>query len=463
MVTSRRFSSCLFLVLAVASLASVAEAQTTRTRAIVLSFEGWHADQARTAAVDGLSAAYDLITEQTAIDTAGQMGVDPATPEGMGAVVAQLHIELVVGGTVAGTGRSAETTVWVTDTQGNQLSTRTVRGPGTGRRGGTEIGNAALEACAEGVMSLHPVGPQPQPQPRIGPTEPVAQPQPQPEPEPEADPTYDIENEVAGESRGQRQDRERRARGGSEPSGPSMSGRWNQPIFRGLIGVDIRNRVASASPGADVNRFDADFAPTIQVLLETRPFAGQDDALRGLYAYAWTEVSAGLSYFPDAATYDTATMTMYGFDVGAGYAGTIAEIFELVGTIGFGMDGVGLSDLDRDTQPAHYPSAMIQYVRPGIQARIRLVPDYLILESTFGGRILVGAGDLNTFGAPSGGGIDWSLGLAGIIDPGFTWQVRFGYSGNYITYGDPGDGAPFLDSGVEEAWRILIGIGWAFR
>lgn len=463
MVNSRRFSSCLFVVslLLGASAASTAEAQTTRTRAIVLSFEGWHAEQARSAAVDGLSAAYDLITEQTAIDTAGSMGVDPATPEGMGAVVAQLHIELVVGGTVAGTGRTAETTVWVTDTQGNQLATRTVRGPGTGRRGGTEIGNSALEACAEAVMQLHPVGPQAQPEPQpepvvVGPT---------PEPEPEADPSYDIENEVAGESRGQRQDRERRARGGSssDGGGPPASGRWNQPVFRGLIGVDVRNRTASATPNPEINRFDADFAPAIQLMLETRPFAQQDDGLRGLYAYTWMEFSAGLSYFPDAFTDETATMTLYGFDVGVGYAGTLAEIFELVGTIGFGIDGVSLGDLDRAAQPAHYPSVMIQYLRPGIQARVRLVPDFLILEGTFGGRILVGAGDLNTFGAPGGGGIDWSIGLAGIIDPGFTWQLRFGYSGNYITYGDPGDGAPFLDSGVEEAWRILIGIGWAFR
>jgi hypothetical protein len=463
MVMSPRFSSCLFLAVSLlaAASASIAEAQTTRTRAIVLSFEGWHADQARTAAVDGLSAAYDLITEQTAIDTGVSMGVDPATPEGMGAIVAQLHIELVVGGTVEGTGRAAQTTVWVTDTQGNELARRTAAGPATGRRGGVAIGNAALEACSEAVMRLHPVGPQPQPQPQPQP-DPVAQ--PQPEPEPTHDPSYDIENEVAGESRGQRQDRERRARAtATTPEGPSISGRWNQPIFRGLIGVDVRNRVASVSPGEDVNRFDADFAPAIQVFLETRPFAGQDDGLRGLYAYLWTEFSAGLSYFPDAATDDTATMTFYGLDVGAGYAGTIAEIFELVGTIGFGLDGVGLSDLDRDTQPAHYPSVMLQFVRPAIQARVRIVPDYLILEGTFGGRILVGAGDLNFFGAPSGGGIDWSIGLAGIIDPGFTWQVRFGYSGNYLTFGDDGTGLPFSDSGVEEAWRILIGVGWAFR
>ncbi len=465
MVNSRRFSSCFFFValcvslLAGASVPRGASAQTTRTRAIVLSFEGWHADQARTAAVDGLAAAYDLITEQTAIDTASSMGVDPGTPEGMGAVVARLHIELVVGGTVAGTGRSAQTTVWVTDTQGNTLATRTASGPGTGRRGGIAIGNAALEACSEGVMQLHPIGPQPQPQ-----AQPQPQPEAEPEPEPEPLPDYDIEHEVAGASRGQRHDGERPTprRGGSDGgSGPSISGRWNQPVFRALIGVDVRNRVASASPNPEINRFDADFGPAIQLLLETRPFAQSDDATRGLYAYVWTEFSAGLSYFPNAATDETAAMTLYGLDIGAGYAGTIGEVFELIGTVGFGMDGVGLSELDPPT--AHYPSVQIMYLRPAIQARVRLAEDLLILEGSFGGRIMLSAGDLNTFGSPGGGGIDWSIGLAGIIDPGFTWQLRFGYSGNYISYGDPGDGAPFLDSGVEEAWRILIGIGWAFR
>jgi hypothetical protein len=154
-------------------------------------------------------------------------------------------------------------------------------------------------------------------------------------------------------------------------------------------------------------------------------------------------------------------MTLYGFDLGAGYAGTIAEIFELTGTIGFGMDGVGLSELEPLT--LHHPSVQIMYVRPAIGARVRLVEDLLILEAGFGGRIMVAAGDLNVFGSPSGGGIDWSLGLAGIVDPGFTWQVRFGYSGNYITYSDPQDGGPYSESGIFEAWRVLIGVGWAFR
>jgi hypothetical protein len=119
-----------------------------------------------------------------------------------------------------------------------------------------------------------------------------------------------------------------------------------------------------------------------------------------------------------------------------------------------------------------FPSIQAWYIRHDIQARIRLVDDLLILEGQFAGRIVVSWGDFaNTdFGSPSGGGIDWSLGLAGIIDPGFTWRARFGYSGNYVSFSDPGatfpgdlNGGWSRDHATIEAWRITLGIGWAFR
>lgn len=502
-----------FFALAAPGLASRAEAQTTRTRAIILSFEGWNAEQARAAIETGLNAAYDMISEQQAVDTAMQMGVDPSTPDGLGAVVARLHIQLVIGGSVSGRGARATTTIWVTDTQGNQLSSRTAGSP-SGRGFEGELTTAALQACAEAVAQLPPPttggrttttdtgpGPGPGPGPEDGGTGATsdgsgATTTTETHHEPEYDPDYDIENEVAGAPRGQHSGSRSRRSDGDEDHG-SDSGRWNQPIFRGMIGIDIRNMSASTSGGTGgnpsfVDNLPVPFGVTLGAWLETRPFAQSDDALRGLYAYLNTEFSVGQTYFrvddlmPDAQQRD---LNLYGLDFGVGYAGTIAEVFELVGTVGAGVDGLGLADPVYDSYrggsctnvnpPANcaftrdFPSIQAWYIRPDLQARVRLFQDYLILEGQFAGRIVVSWGDLaNTdFGSPSGGGIDWSLGLAGIIDPGFSWRARFGYSGNYVSFsapsGDPypGDlcGGWCRDSGTIEAWRITLGVGWAFR
>ncbi len=490
-------------------LAPRAEAQTTRTRAIILSFEGWNAEAARAAIESGLNAAYDMISEQQAVDTAMQIGVDPSTPEGLGAVVARLHIQLVIGGSVSGTGRRAQTTIWVTDTQGNQLATRTAGSP-SGRGFEGELTTAALQACGEAVVQLpsHSApgpgpGPRPEPDPETGAVVDTTPPPDEPPPEPAYDPDYDIENEVAGRPRGQHAGSgARRTSGGGGGGSATEPGRWNQPIFRALIGVDIRNLSATTSGGTGgnpsfVDNLPVPFGPLIALWLEARPFAQSSDALRGIYGYLNTEFSAGQSYYrvdDTIADPQQRDLYLYGLDFGVGYAGTIAERFELIGTVGAGMDGLGLADpvygpvtsgrcntVSPPTSCAatrDFPSFQAWYIRPEIQARVRLVEDLLILEGAFAGRIIVSYGDLaNTdFGAPSGGGIDWSLGLAGIVDPGFTWRARFGYSGNYLSFSDPGPnpdtnmpyagdlcGGWCRDSGTLEAWRITLGVGWAIR
>lgn len=493
----RRLAALAAFITLFSVLAPRAEAQTTRTRAIILSFEGWNAEPARAAIENGLNAAYDMISEQQAVDTAMQIGVDPSTPEGLGAVVARLHIQLVIGGSVAGHGARATTTVWVTDTQGNQLATRTAGAP-TGRGFEGELTTAALQACAEAVAQLpaqtttttqRDPGPGPDTTDYGATTE-----EPAPPPEPEYDPSYDIENEVAGRPRGQGL-RDHRG-GGDDHGGGEDSGRWNQPIFRALIGLDIRNMSASTSggpgtnPSFEANRY-APFGAMLGLWLETRPFAQNDDATRGIYAYLNTEFSLGQSYYRVDDTIDAPQqrdLYLYGLDFGAGYAGTIAEVFELIGTLGAGVDGIGLADPVYQSQVAgctsaspdptrcagtrDFPSVQAWYVRPEVQARIRLVRDLLILEGAFAGRIIVSFGDLanSDFGSPSGGGIDWSIGLAGIIDPGFTWRARFGYSANYVTFSAPSATFPgdlcsgwCRDSGTIEAWRITFGVGWAFR
>jgi hypothetical protein len=554
----RRILAALVVLAACIALSPHASAQVTRTRAIILSFEGWNADQARAAIETGLGAAYDMISEQQAVDTAMQIGVDPSTPEGLGAVVARLHIELVIGGSVSGRGTRATTTIWVTDTQGNQLATRTAGSPsGRGYQG--DLTTAALQACGDAVMALHPPGSAP----RTAPPDRTTAPPPDvdmesgggtttggggtttrtpPTPAPDYDPDYDIENEVAGRPRGQRSGggSHSRSGGGGGGGGASDPNRWNQPVFRGLIGVDIRNMAASMAGGpapgtptgsdpSAVDQLSIPFGAMIGLWLETRPFAQSDDGLRGLYAYVNAAFSAGQSYFrvddglptqPSNPGGDPQqhTLNMYGLDFGVGYAGTISEVVELIGTVGAGLDGLGL-DSSVTTPPTSwhaggdphaatidcsgarpsitgcvgsrdFPSYQAWYVRPDVQLRVRMlggvsdpdVRDALMLELNFGGRIVVnGYGELGNydFGAPSGGGLDFTAGLGGIIGPGFSYRARFGYSRNFISYGDPGGvdsaghPAPLThgdlcnsfcrDSGSIEAFHIQLAVGWAFR
>ncbi|MFN7702374.1 MAG: hypothetical protein ACK5U8_31095, partial [Deltaproteobacteria bacterium] len=83
-------------VLGSAALPGRAQAQA-QARAIVLSFEGWRAEQARAAVANALGTQYELVSEEQAITAAAQIAVDVSTPEGMASVVQHLGIELVVG------------------------------------------------------------------------------------------------------------------------------------------------------------------------------------------------------------------------------------------------------------------------------------------------------------------------------------------------------------------------------
>ena len=413
------------------SLAGSASAQE-RTRAIVLSFEGWRSEQARRAAVSGLETQYELITEDQAVQAATEIGVDVSTPEGMSSVVDHLHITLVIGGFVEGTGRRATTTVWIMDSHGNELTRRTTDGP-QGRGAARAIGAAALEAAAEGMAVLARQAETARPQ----------------EVEPEPEPERDIYDERPPDSL-IRED---------EDTGP----RWIQPLFRGFIGLDLRNRVASVSPGAALDRFDADFFPMLQVLLETRPFAQSRGFERGLYASLSAGFSVGLSYFTRNG--QQRAMNAYDFDFAVGYGIVIAELFELIPSVGIGLDGIGLEAND-PLNPADFPSVQLTYFRPAVAGRIRAYEDWLAIELGIGGRIAFDLGDIGSstrpgtygLGGASGGGVDLFLGASGIVDPGFSWMVRFGYAGHFLGF----TGGP-KESGVDEGFHIDLFVGWAIR
>jgi hypothetical protein len=408
----------------------------------------------------------------------------------MAAVVQHLGIELVVGGSVAGTGRRSTTTIFVLDRNGNEIGNGQAPGP-TGRAATGPIGQAALGACATAMNVLHP------PQPVIvEETPPPQEEQPPREEEPPMRSLEDIENEVAGESRGQ---------GGSgrsfEDDRPSEPGdeRWNQPVFRGLLQMDLRNRAASvipADPSSVVPTNLADFYPQWGVDLELRPLANNDDALRGLYARLATTFSIGINYFtyfePDAVPLQT-----FAIEVDVGYAFTLAEVFELIGSLGFGYDSYSLT-LAQNIHESDFPSAAYPYLPISVGGRVRLLPSSisgvdLHLEAMVGPRIPFGGGQLagtsdsangetaayfanrtgeecrsvggtcsGDFGSVSGAGINFYAGLGLIIDPGFSAALRFQYTNYFLGFSE-GRGSRGAVSGSDESLHIQIMLGWSTR
>lgn len=412
------------------SLPALALAQ--RPRVIVLSFEGWHADDARTAVLRGLETSYELVDEQAAIDAAGQIGVDVSTPDGMSAVVVHLGIELVVGGSVTGRGRSARTSIWVSDVNGNELATGEGPSP-QGRANATAIGEAAVAACAQAYESLHP----PEPPPTLVEDTP---------------PLFDEDDDLEPDHTE------------GTPDDPS---RWRLPVFRGLVGLDIRNRTASIAPNSATSRFDADMFPTIALQFESHPLSFLPGPENGLYVSLNLAFSAGITY-THGVTFENYALNTYYAEGNVGYGGIIANMVELGGTLGFGVDGVGLEQrpmrpaLPRN--PVEFPSVDYLYVRIGLYTRIRLFEDFVQLEGGIGGRILAGTGEIGSNqgiwddGNASGGGLDFNLGVGGVIDPGFSYAARFGFAGHYLSFSN---GARMSESATDEAWHIHLLVGWA--
>jgi hypothetical protein len=387
---------------------------------VVLRFEGWRADQAREAVIRGLRDGYELLDERLLIDAASRIGVDISTPEGMGAVVEHLGVMLVVGGSVEGRGRGSRTIVQVMDAHGNELTRRTTSGP-VSRQAGAEIGAAASEAAAAAVAVLR---------------RPL--PEPEPPPTPPAAPVHRMLIE-------------------RHPAEEDVGRRWNQPLLRALVGLRVRNRTASVTPDARVDRFDASFFPDLQLQLEVRPFSRAVGAERGLYLAASGGFSVGLGYYRRPPNdREPVGMQVYNLEVDAGYGLVLAESVELVLSAGFGVDGFDLSE----PREGDFVSAIYPQLRPAIQGRFRLVPDHLLLfEAGFGGRILFDTGPLGARYGPTGttgGGIDVVLGLAGTVMPGFSWAARFSYTGYFLSF----SGA-MHQSGTDEAIQFWLLVGWA--
>ena len=408
----------LTVALAAALLPAAARAQPTPVpRVIVLRFEGWRASTAREAVVREIASYVELVDEEQAVFAARDIGVDVSTPEGMAQVVEHLGISLIIAGSVEGRGRRAETLIMVVDQAGDEIARQT--GPSPLRpRDRPAIGQAAVQAVQDAQAELErrqqAASAPPEPIVPIEPVEPV-----DPEPEP-----------------------------GAEPSG------WHPPLMTALVGLRLRNAGTYVRDVmSNQHFFAADVYPEIDIDAIFRPFTAREDELRGLVFGLQGSFSVGIGYVRAAG--DQASMTSFHFRGDVGYGFLFADLVELIAMVGFGLEGVQLEN------PDGFPSTLYSFLRPGLMGRIRAAGDLLLIEAGFGGRIGLDAGELSgAFGGLFYGGVDMFAGLAGIIEPGFSWAARFGYTYQVLTFdsttaGAYGNGVSGFDENIEA--RFLIG------
>lgn len=416
---------CVLALVAFGFAPSAVRAQSTATRAIVLTFEGGRQGaQAREAVLFALQSHVELVTEDQAIETAQAMGIDVGSPGGLAEVVEELRVGLVVTGGVRGRGRNARTELVVVDPQGEELARLEAPGPRT-RRARAEIERAAIEVVDAAMAARE------------------AQNAPEPEPEPQGPIIYDDE----GPSEREEEDDD------DEIEGP----RWRHPLLLARVGVRIRSVSTSVDEEATNTRFffDADMFPELELAVQVRPLTDAEEPLaRGLILGVDGGVSVGIQYL-DVATDELRTMTSFRFRADVGYGFTFGNVFELQGLVGFGMEGVDLE------APTVFPSTFYTYLRPAVVGRVDLFRRVFLLEGGVGGRIGLDGGPLSGAFGPnmSWHGVDVWGGFSGIVAPGFAWGASFGYTFHVLGFdgdgGTFGDGGPGRDETLEI--RLLVG------
>ncbi|MGE0791388.1 MAG: hypothetical protein AB7S26_37280 [Sandaracinaceae bacterium] len=428
------WATAVMLALGLAA-ASRADAQPSRvSRAIVLRFAGPQGDVARQAVMVGIAPFVELVDERNAIATAQEMGVDVSTPDGMARVVEEMGVSLVVLGTVEG--RRGPTTIAIVDPQGEELASVEAPGP----QEPVAIGDRAVEAVqqAEAALRARANGGGGAAEDPVDPDEGRDGPSPSNGGSGVTDPEV-----------GAGDDPERP--GGDERPSVPLPG-WRQPMVSMLGGLRVRAQLTQAL-GADGRGpfFATDGYPEIDLSVAVRPLASANDLIRGLYFGAEGAFSLGIRYRDTVGGERDMTSFRMRFDGGFGYSG---EIFEIVGMLGLGIEGVSLDQSDG------FESILYTYLRPAAMARIQAYESIVVVELGLGARIGLDAGSLAAAYGPglAFGGGDLFLGVGGIIE-GFTYAARLGLS--YLALGFEGAGGSRFDAdgGLDEAieGRFLVG------
>jgi hypothetical protein len=419
MRTSHLLRSSL-LALAFGALLPLANAAAQVPRAVVLRFEGSQADRARDAVLSEIASYVELVDEERAVTAAQELGVDVSTPEGMTQVVDHLGISLVITGSVEGRGRRAATVIIIVDARGAELARAT--GPSPRRRQDrSAIGQAAVQAVTDASVELEH---------RRQAAAAAAR-------------TVDTGPEIDE----------------TEPVRGEPTEGWRQPVLIALGGLRFRT-IDSVVNDPTGNRFyfASDMYPEIALEAVVRPFATSDDDVRGLLFGVQGSFSVGVNYVHSNGI-DQDAMTSMRLRIDAGYGYVIGDIFELIGMVGFGLEGVFLDN------PEGYPSVLYSYLRPALGGRIRAYEDLVIVELGLGGRIGLDGGDLGPAFGPGlfFGGVDLFAGVMGSLDMGFTWAARFGYIYHSLSFDGMGGGIGNGDGGSDGAVELQLLLGYTLR
>ncbi len=406
-------------------LASGAAAQ--QRTGVVLDFSGRGGGAARGAVVSALADHLELVAQDDFRARARQLGADLDSPAGMAQVAREMDVDVVVVGEVRGRRRRARVTIRMLDSAGNEVARRESGSP-AGRRGRRGVGAAAVEALEEALSA-------------IGPREREAAPDPE-------------EDDVLG---GGLDDGTLDEDLDEEPGEPAAV-----PYVEAMLGFGIRTRDAEITLDDGGTRgYQTDpFFPELSIRLVLRPFAGDDGAMRGLFAHLEGFHSVGLGSQDETTGEEFSTSALRVFGQ-VGYLHSLGTI-EVGGGLGFGYDAFLLDE------NATMSSTKYTYLRPGLVGRFPLSGEVAQLQLDAGLRVGLGAGELTPMFAESASAFGWDLGAAffGNLESGFAYALRLGY----VSYGlsfegdssDPMVTPPAVD-GSDSYVFVTVNAGYQLR
>jgi hypothetical protein len=243
------------------------------------------------------------------------------------------------------------------------------------------------------------------------------------------------------------------------PEEPSEPVEVTVPIVRALVGFGGRGRQASVNLVSGMQRvYEVAMYPELSFYVEGRPLAPLAKDLAGIYLSIDLGFGVGLSskeILPGGIENEIES-SAFRFDGRAGYLHDLGG-GEIGANLGFSYEAFSLG-MNQTMPSVSYPA-----LRIGVVGRVDVMQKLVGLELDGGLRIGFGAGDVAPyFGTGAGAfGFDLIGAVVGALDIGFTWAVRFGYTGYALSISGmgaiPGDTAT---GGFDGGILLGLMVGW---
>jgi hypothetical protein len=389
----------------------------------VLPFEGRGANPARNAAVAAVRESVTLVPSEDIESAASQLGVDLATPEGMTAVASDRGVSLFVRGEASGPRRRPTVHIVIYGPEGNELGSmddRVPRSANDRRRFGGK-----LRQLLDGAVAY---------------LDQRAAEERQQEMAADRTEVSVMDDELSTEEE-------------SEPVEVSV------PIIRALIGFGGRGRGASVSLTNGTQReYNVGMYPELSIYVEARPLAPVSSDLAGVYLVLDMGFGLGLSSIEvlPGGMENQIDSSALRFDGRAGYLYDLGG-GEIGANVGFSYESFSLG-MNQTMPSVDYPA-----LRIGVTGRVDVMKKLVGLQLDAGLRIALGTGSIAPYFGTSAGAIGFDIigAVVGALDIGFTYAVRFGFTGYSLSIS--GDGANPGDTGTggfDGGILLGFGVGW---